>query len=597
MSRQNDNQYLEQFLTAREARINRRISRHIMPLSIFIAPILWLGVKSGAFMVSDESLITFFAASVIVTVLVYLADGRKELVHAVKYIELTAAAALIFYMSVQNSLDLSLAYCIVPLLGCYFMTTGIFYYSLGLGYALMTISLIVRSQALWQAGCFDSRSAYILTYVPGYTIEYAFMAIILLVMTQSINDTLLRMQDEARLRELEKIKNETKSSFYASMSHDLRTPISAIVGYNELIRRSAGDKVTAERCDQISKACDSLLVLMNDVLDVSAMDSGVITVADQPFDLVGMLDELKSEMLPAAEDKGLSLSFEIAPDTPEKISCDRAALRRVLQNLLSNAIKYTLKGYVIFSLSVSESQSGVLYLSAQVADSGIGIKDEDQGTLLTNFRRLLDPQTASVPGTGLGLNICCRMLNAMGGQLKMESKYGHGSRFSFTIPVSSVPGAAPIGGFNDRHSDDDVSYAPSFTAPGARVLIVDDNEINCEILAALLESTRIAVDIADSGEKSISLSRENFYHVIIMDHQMPGMDGVAAMRALRQADSGCLNPNVKILALTANVFAGAREKYLSMGFDGYLAKPYQPEQVEDLLKKSLPAELVEAADI
>ena len=148
-------------------------------------------------------------------------------------------------MSVQNSLDLSLAYCIVPLLGCYFMTTGIFYYSLGLGYALMTISLIVRSQALWQAGCFDSRSAYILTYVPGYTIEYAFMAIILLVMTQSINDTLLRMQDEARLRESEKIKNETKSSFTRPCPTTLER-LSALSWIYELIRRSPATSNSGE---------------------------------------------------------------------------------------------------------------------------------------------------------------------------------------------------------------------------------------------------------------------------------------------------------------------------------------------------------------
>jgi signal transduction histidine kinase/ActR/RegA family two-component response regulator len=589
-----DNGYTARFLASRESRINRNISRHILPLSLLTAPILWVGTQTGAFSVSNVSLIILFAASAVFTLTAYLLANRRLLDPAVKYIELTAAALLIFFMSIQQNLDLSMAYCIVPLLGCYFLTRNVFNYSLILGYALMILSIFLRSGNTWQYMYRDSPGTFILTAVTGRTVEYAFVAIVLVVMYQAFQDTLLRMQEQAAMRETERIKNETKSTFLASMAHDIRTPVNAISGCGELIARSTREEITRTRAQKIGSACSSLLGIINDILDLSSIESGKISVVNAPFDLSAMLGELKNEAGIDASEKGLELRFLIDPETPGKISADRSALNRVLQNLLSNAIKYTLSGTVTLSLSCRTARNGDTALAASVTDTGIGIKREDLDTLLTDFRRLRDPQTANVSGTGLGLSICCGLLKAMGGELKVESEYGSGSTFYFSIPVDSVTESAPIGSEAGSFADGAAvtgEYTPSFTAPGARIMAVDDNEINADILQALLEDTGMTIDTAYSGEECLKMAGENRYDVILMDHQMPGMDGVQALRELKKPGAS-LNPDVKVIALTANVFENARGSYLSMGFDDYVPKPFQPEQVEAAVSACLPPELV-----
>jgi signal transduction histidine kinase/CheY-like chemotaxis protein len=593
-----DNGYTAQFLAAREARIDRNISRRILPLSILVAPVLWIGTRTGAFAATNGSLAILFAASVLFSLAAYLMTSHDRFSPAVKYIEVTAAAGLIFYMSVQHYLDLAVAYCIVPLLGCYFLTGSIFGYSLILGYVLMAASLVIRSGYFWNYGYFDSQAAYIFTYVLGYTIEYIFVAIILVVLSQAFQDALARMREQAAMREAERLKNEARSSFLASMAHDIRTPLNAISGYGELIVRSARDDETRLRARQIGAACGSLQDIVNDILDLSSIESGKLNLENEPADMYELLSELNSEAEIAAAEKGLELRFSIDPSVPGTVFCDRRALRRILQNLLSNAIKYTFSGGVTLTVSGAPDREGGAMLNMRVTDTGIGIKSEDLPTLFTDFRRLHDPRSAGVPGTGLGLSICCGLLRAMGSSLEAESVYGGGSSFGFTLRTAKCAPSGPIGDYAARYADEKAGggeYRPLFTAPGARIMAVDDSDINSDILCALLSDTGMTVDCAASGEECLKLARENYYHVILMDHQMPGMDGVETLRELRRGGAS-LNPGVKVIALTANVFENARERYLSLGFADYIGKPFQPEQVERSIMACLPAELVEPAD-
>lgn len=385
--------------------------------------------------------------------------------------------------------------------------------------------------------------------------------------------------------------NNAKSSFLAHMSHEIRTPINAILGMDEMIIRESTDKDVTAYAMNIRSAGNSLLTIINDILDFSKIESDKMDIYTAPYDLSILLRDCYNLVFMRAADKDLKFSFEVDKDTPKKLIGDEFRIRQVVTNLLTNAVKYTPKGSVTMSVGFEGQEDGSIMLIFAVRDTGMGISDEDKGKLFDSFRRINSAQTHKIEGTGLGLAIAKRLIDLMNGTILVESEYGKGSVFTVRIPQKTEDKAV-IGSFTPQSPVlPEKKYRERFHAPDAKILIVDDVKINVEVIQELIKKTLICSDAAYSGEKCIELAAKEKYDIIFMDHLMPDMDGEETLNIIRSAKDGP-NRNVPVIALTANAMAGAKEKYISMGFSDYLSKPVKGSELEDMLLRFLPAEKV-----
>ncbi|MDR0389569.1 MAG: response regulator [Spirochaetaceae bacterium] len=370
--------------------------------------------------------------------------------------------------------------------------------------------------------------------------------------------------------------NRAKSDFLAVMSHEIRTPMNAILGLNELLRRGELNQVQRKYLDDIHKSANSLLSIINDILDFSKIEAGKLEIINNDYSLSSLLDNLFVMFELMFKKKELTLNFIIDENLPEFVFGDENRLRQVLINLLSNAMKYTLEGTVELSAWLEHET-----LHFDVKDTGIGIKKEDAGRLFQPFEQLDTRKNRNVAGTGLGLAICYRLSRLMGGDLSLESEYGVGSTFSLSLPY--VEAKAPGG----RQGPE----APlEFSAPRARVLVVDDIEINLDVTGAMLESFDIQVDLTQKGLLAIELVQKNSYDLVFMDHMMPEMDGIETTRRIRELGIGY--KKIPIVALTANVVAGAETMFLKNQFNDFLAKPIEFASLNRCLRKWLPPEKI-----
>ncbi len=386
--------------------------------------------------------------------------------------------------------------------------------------------------------------------------------------------------------------NEAKSSFLARMSHEIRTPIHVIAGMDEMILRESREEAVRGYAADIQAATQSLLGLVNDILDLSKIESGKMTIISAEYEITKVIRELVNSVSETAEKKNLELKLDIWPGLPTTLYGDGGRLRQVITNLLTNAVKYTHEGTVTFRVN-GRQEGDSLYLRVEVADTGIGIREEDREKLFEAFERIEEKRNRNIEGTGLGINITNELLHMMGSRLEVESTYGEGSVFSFELKQKIVD-AEPIGNIEDylRRKDREYKYQASFSASQARVLVVDDNPMNRKVFRALLKETGVQIEEAESGKECLKKVKEQFFHVIFMDHMMPDMDGVETFHCLREGEEN-LCSTTPVVILTANAVEGAKEKYLSEGFDGFLKKPIVPYKLERMLQKLLPAALLE----
>ena len=385
--------------------------------------------------------------------------------------------------------------------------------------------------------------------------------------------------------------NNAKSSFLAHMSHEIRTPINAVLGMDEMIIRESTDKDITAYAMNIRSAGNSLLTIINDILDFSKIESDKMEIYPIAYNLSILLKDCYNLVYMRARDKNLKFSFEVDRNIPKSLVGDEFRIRQVVTNLLTNAVKYTPKGTVTMTVGYENIESNQIMLIFSVKDTGMGISEADKNKLFDSFRRVNIAQTHTIEGTGLGLVISKRLVDLMNGTITVESEYGKGSEFTVRIP-QQIGGKVVIGEFSPgNYNVPEKQYKERFHAPDAKILIVDDVKINTEVIQQLIKKTLIISDCAYSGAECIELAAKEQYDIIFMDHLMPDMDGEETLDIIRSAKDGP-NRNVPVIALTANAMAGAKEKYISMGFSDYLSKPVKGSELEDMLLRFLPTDKV-----
>ncbi len=387
--------------------------------------------------------------------------------------------------------------------------------------------------------------------------------------------------------------NRAKTNFVSNMSHEIRTPMNSIVGITEILLRSRHSPKEQEYLLNIQSSGRVLLTIINDVLDCSKMEAGKMQLFDEPYDTCSLFHDLRISMENRIGHSGLELIYDIDQDIPCKLKGDMGRIRQVIINLVNNAIKYTEKGSVRFSVHVRQKNTDKVMLYYEVADTGIGIRKEDQKILFDAFQRVEMDRNRYVEGTGLGLTISQNLVNMMGGVIEVESEYGKGSRFFFTIEQTIID-PTPVSAVNYNGQKDNVTEKEAeclFIAPEAHILLVDDNELNLVVAKELLKPLRMQIDTAENGLQAVKMVRNSQYDLVLMDHMMPVMDGIEAAKAIRALPEDKYQ-KLPIIALTANAMVDARKEFLNAGMNGFVAKPIDFTRICNQLKLWLPKDLV-----
>lgn len=390
-----------------------------------------------------------------------------------------------------------------------------------------------------------------------------------------------------------KTQNDAKNNFLSTMSHEIRTPINAIVGLDEMILRESQNSDIIGYAKGIKSASNTLISLVNDVLDFSRIESGEMQIECIEYSLSTMLNDIINMIEPKANDKGLDLKVNIDEEIPNLLYGDETRLKQCVINILTNAVKFTMVGSVTMDVGYEIIEDSIILLKISVTDTGIGIKESELETLFIPFERSEEHKNANIEGTGLGLSVVRKLLTMMDAGLKVESKYGEGSTFSFGIMQRVIKSEA-IGSMNGNQPDSlegGMVYQETLHAPDARVLVVDDVKINLTVMKGLLKDINLKLDTASSGMMALKYLDKKKYDLVFLDHRMPEMDGVEVLRALKERKDS-VNIDTPVIALTANAVAGARETYIGEGFVDYLSKPVDSGKLEKMLIEYLPPDKV-----
>ncbi len=429
--------------------------------------------------------------------------------------------------------------------------------------------------------------------VPRCLIYVAFMTV-----CNSIFSIVSGSLEKAKLAdELEKAKteaenaNKAKSQFLAKMSHEIRTPINAVLGLNEMIVTESKDEKIKEYAEDVKASSELLLSLINDILDSSKIESGMMELLPVNYSIGSLLNDIYNMISLKAKDKNLQMVFDIDPEMPREYFGDDKRIRQVLLNLLTNAVKYTNQGTVTLKVSCTV-QGDMAILHYVVKDTGIGIRKEDIGKLYDEFQRFDSDRNRNVEGTGLGMKITQQFLKLMGSELKVQSEYNKGSEFSFDLEQKIVNEAA-LGDFRGKLMRSKNRKRLEFMAPDARILVVDDNKMNLKVFKGILTQQQLQITTAESGRQCLEMLKDRKFDIIFLDHMMPEMDGIETFHLI-QAQRLC--EDTPIIMLTANALVGDREMYLEKGFSDFLSKPIVPDKLDAMLLKYLPETKVQISE-
>ena len=377
--------------------------------------------------------------------------------------------------------------------------------------------------------------------------------------------------------------NRAKSTFLANMSHEIRTPINVMLGMNEMILRESESREVVQYAKSVERAGNYLLSLINNILDITRIESKKLDIIEEKFSLRQLVQEVCLIGAKQAEAKNLEFVVDVEETLPKYLEGDALHIKQVILNLINNAVKYTKKGKVFLEVCQEEKQ-----ISFSVKDTGIGIKKEDMEALFDMFMRADIKRHRNIEGSGLGLTIAKELCEQMGGHIQAESIYGKGSNFTVYFPLKDA-GTEKIGQWKVVEGEPVQEKRKKFFASEAQILLVDDSEQNIQVITSLLRRTGVQLDTAASGFECIEKVRNKKYHLIFLDYMMPEMDGIETFHRLKKEVNG---QSVPVIALTADVSTGIHQHFLSEGFSDYLSKPVMWEKLEELLLQWLPAELV-----
>ncbi len=417
------------------------------------------------------------------------------------------------------------------------------------------------------------------------------LSVLLLVMERRSQD----IEELEKEKQIAERSNRAKSDFLANVSHEIRTPINAVLGMNEMILRETRSKTIKGYAYNIEGAGKSLLALINDLLDFSKIESGKMELVEAPYELSSALNDVSNMIWFKANQKKLEFQVHVSDKIPDKLYGDVVRVKQVLTNILNNAVKYTEIGSVTFEAGCFRTGPYMVMLEFSVRDTGIGIREEDKEKLFTKFSRVDLQKNNTIEGTGLGLVITENLLELMGGDISLESEYGKGSCFKVRIP-QKVMGTEMIGNFREKFEKslkENAVYKESFIAPSARILAVDDTAINLTVIEGLLKKTQVKIDTALSGKEALRKVKNNVYDLIFLDFRMPEMDGIETLKAMKaMSETENLNLKTPVICLTANAIVGARDTYIKAGFDDYLTKPVDYERLEKMMISYLPEDKI-----
>ncbi|MDD6037504.1 MAG: response regulator [bacterium] len=589
-----DKEFEKVYMEQHDREMTWRIHKLVF-FAILIAPVFYILTKLGIFHMTYRGIIMYMVYTggtwLFVEVLL-----RFKCYIVTKYLQLLFLTLLIAAISSDANFGIYLTYFAIPLVSCvYFDWTLTLLISIA-GYVGMIGFLYPRAIKIVELNKVNVADAF--TYFEsigiGYSIEYIFMmsfAIMVVYHGREIRKNYFETQKDKLSAESASV---AKTSFLANMSHEIRTPINAIIGMNEMILRESREKTIVHYADNIKNASKNLLALINDVLDFSKVESGKMEIVEAAYQTSSMLNDLVNMIQPRINERGLNFKLDIDEQIPCELYGDEVRIRQVVTNLLTNAAKYTEQGSVTLKMRCTRlPKENVIRLDVAVIDTGIGIRKADQEQLFQTFQRVDMQKNHKVEGTGLGLALSKQLLELMGSRLLLDSEYGRGSAFFFGIEQKIVDDS-PIGDYKkmyERSLINSTRYHETFQAPNARILVVDDTRMNLEVCRGLLKKTRIQIDTADSGMECLNMIMRQQYHIIFLDHKMPGMDGVECLQRMRER--GILEGSgTRVIALTANAVSGAREFYMERGFDDYLSKPIQGEKLEEIICQYLPPQLL-----